>query len=262
MRALGWMRGGIAALVLTGIAPLAEATTGGPPPNAAAPHAAMAVLGLPREGLIDFAVSRNGSPIGHHRLTFTRAGDEVVVDVDIRLDVSLAFIPLYEYHHRNREVWRGGRLVRFETRTDDNGTDNAVVARGTTDGIRIEGSRFTGVAPGDLLPTSYWNAATIRAGTLINTQDGRLAKVSVADLGPDRVAVAGQIVDARHYRLSGDVNVDLWYDRNGLWVKTAFKAPGDGSLISYELVSPVTPAVPEDASATTAIRETADLPQP
>lgn len=211
---------------------------------------------VPQEGVIDFAVMRSGERIGHHRVTFTPRGDELIVDIDIRLDVSIAFINFYDYHHRNREVWRDGTLAGFESTTDDNGRPNQVEVRRDGSEVRVKGTAFSGGAPGDILPSSYWNPATIRAQSLINTQNGKLAKVTVADLGDDRIEAAGRQVEARHYRLSGDVNVDLWYDRNGIWVKTAFKAPGDDTLISYELMGVTTPpgVVP---TTTTATREDA-----
>jgi hypothetical protein len=217
---------------------------------------------VPREGIIDFAVDRNGTPIGHHRLTFTRQGADVVVDIDIKLDVSLAFIKVYDYHHRNREVWRDGKLVGLETQTDDDGSPFKVRAARQGDSIAIEGAKYKGPAPGDLLPTSYWNPKTISASELINTQDGSLAKVKVTDLGPETISAAGSKVEARRYRISGDIDVDLWYDRNGMWVKTSFKAPSDGSVISYELRSPVTPSVSPDPQSTSASRETVPVAQP
>ena len=50
----------------------------------------------------EFAVDRNGSPIGHHTLRFRRDGERLTVDIDILLEVKLAFITLYRYHHTNR----------------------------------------------------------------------------------------------------------------------------------------------------------------
>jgi hypothetical protein len=230
--------------------------------QAAGPDAKLWLASVPREGIIDFAVERDGTPIGHHRLTFTRQGADVVVDIDIKLEVSFAFIKVYDYHHRNREVWRDGKLVGFETQTDANGSPFKVRATREGDLIAIKGEKYQGPAPGDLLPTSYWNPKTISASELINTQDGRLAKAKVADLGIETIDAAGTRIDARHYRISGDLDLDLWYDRNGMWVKTSFKAPSDGSLISYELRSPVTPSVSADPSSTSASRDAAPVAQP
>ena len=230
----------------------------------AAPGVAERVLlaSVPQEGVIDFAVFRNGDRIGHHRVTFTPRGDELIVDIDIRLDVYVAFINFFAYHHRNREVWRAGELVSLDSTTDDNGKPNRVEVR--RDGpaeVRVNGTSFSGLLAGNTLPTSYWNPATITAKSLINSQNGKLAEVTVEDLGDDRIEAAGRQIEARHYRLSGDVNVDIWYDKNGIWVKTAFKAPGDDTLISYELMGVTTPGT-APATTTTATREDSGAAQP
>ena len=254
---LGWLGRVGFALCFLAIAPFCSAAQAvetvatRPAPIAAG---GLLLASVPQEGVIDFAVMRDGARIGHHRVTFTPRGDELIVDIDIRLDVSVAFISFYDYHHRNREVWRAGELLGFESTTDDNGRPNQVEVTRDGPGIRVKGTAFSGPAAGDMLPTSYWNPATIKAQSLINTQNGKLAQVTITDLGDDRIEAAGRQIEARHYRLSGDVHVDLWYDRNGIWVKTTFKAPGDDTLISYELMGVTTPAV-TTGSTTTATRE-------
>jgi len=261
---LGW-RGGAALAVFT----LASVSLGSvghalepiTPSSAPITSSSLLLASVPQEGVIDFAVMRDGARIGHHRVTFTPRGDELIVDIDIRLDVTIAFINFYDYHHRNREVWRAGELVGFESTTDDNGKPNQVeVARDGAD-VRVKGTAFNGLTAANILPTSYWNPATIRAQSLINTQNGKVAQVAIADLGDDRIEAAGRQIDARHYRISGDVHVDLWYDRNGMWVKTAFNAPGDDTLITYELMGVTTPGA-TSATTTTAVREGSGASQP
>ncbi len=261
---LGWLgRVALAICTLASASLTSPALAVEPMSTGAAPGVAGGVLlaSVPQEGVIDFAVMRDGARIGHHRVTFTPRGDELIVDIDIRLDVSVAFINFYAYHHRNREVWRAGELVGFESTTDDNGKPNQVEVTRDGASIRVKGTAFSGPAAGDMLPTSYWNPATIKAQSLINTQNGKLAQVTITDLGDDRILAAGREIEARHYRLSGDVHVDLWYDRNGIWVKTAFKAPGDDTLITYELMGVTTPAV-TSGSTTTATREDTGGAQP
>ena len=70
----------------------------------------------------EFAVSRDGAPIGQHRLRFSQDGPRTTAEIDIELQVKLAFITVYRYRHVNRELWEGGRLLSFASRTDDNGT--------------------------------------------------------------------------------------------------------------------------------------------
>ena len=76
---------------------------------------------IPPDGQISFAVLRDGSRMGSHSLAFRQEGDELHVEVDILLEVNLAFITLFRYRHRNHEVWVDGRLAAIETETDDDG---------------------------------------------------------------------------------------------------------------------------------------------
>ncbi|MEL3891177.1 DUF6134 family protein [Ferrovibrio sp. MS7] len=181
-----------------------------------------------------FRAIRKGEDIGHHNVTVTRRDGEARATVDISLIVrAFGFLPLYHYHHKSQELWRDGRLVNLESTTDDNGTQHYVKAFATADGVlQIEGSRFKGSAPADVMTTSYWNNAFPRHKLLLDTQSGRLLVVTVAEqpLQPEE----GVPPDARHYRLDGDLRLELWYDAARRWIKNRFRA-SDGSVIDYRL---------------------------
>jgi hypothetical protein len=57
----------------------------------------------------------------------------------------------------------------------------------------------------------------------------------VERLGVERIEAAGRTVIARHYRLQGDLNCELWYG-DQQWSKLRFAAR-DGSTIEYRLDS-------------------------
>ena len=86
---------------------------------------------------------------GTTRLRFSRDGERLTVDIDILLEVKLAFITLYRYRHTNRELWEAGRLLSFASRTDDNGTAHRVAARRAGEVILVESDQGRVEAPGD-----------------------------------------------------------------------------------------------------------------
>jgi hypothetical protein len=187
---------------------------------------------------ISFNVARAGAPMGSHKISFRRDGDDLMVEIAIDLEVRLAFIPVFRYTHRNSERWRDGRLVRLETTTDDDGVRHKVVAQATEQGLRVTDSAGRSyVAPADTIPTSYWNPQTVTRGELLNTQDGRMMPIRV-ESQRDSFASLGE---ADHYRLvmlndKDGTPIDVWYDKDSLtWVKLAFEARG--SKISYALAS-------------------------
>jgi hypothetical protein len=96
----------------------------------------------------------------------------------------------------------------------------------------VEGSkapRYT--APPRSLPGTHWNRAMLDA-PFINTEDGRLMHPTVTMVGEENVAVTGGTVEAQHFTLRGDADLDNFYDLTPSWVGLRFTAK-DGSDIRY-----------------------------
>ncbi len=182
---------------------------------------------------IAFEVLRNGSPIGSHTISFQQNEDELVVDIEIGLEVKFAFFTVFDYQHRNREVWRDGRLIAIDTQTDNNGERHEISGRAMGDGFLVNGKDEQILLPSDVIPTSYWNPATRAAQAMLNTQTGELIDVEVTPKYIQAVEMPWGESRGQLHRISGDLEVDLWYDPAGCLLKMSFKAPGDGSTIDY-----------------------------
>lgn len=185
-------------------------------------------------GDLRFQVFRDDSEIGHHALSFAQDGDRLTVDIDIALKVRFAFITAYAYEHRNREEWDGGRLLGFASRTNDNGTEHRVEARREGERLVIDGDAGRVTAPPGALPATYWHRRLLDQPAWVNTQTGRMIEGHVASRGRERLALMDQMVEAQRFRVTGDIELDLWY-AGERWVKLAFDGP-DGSRIDYRLV--------------------------
>lgn len=200
----------------------------------ALPWAALA--GMPASAeRYDFQVLRNGSPIGHHRVTVRSEGQRSEVEIDIELRVKAAgFLTLYRYLHQSREVWDGDRLVSLQSTTDNDGRQEYLNAQAVADGLQVDGSGYRGVLPAETMPTSYWRQDFLRRATIMDSQNGRRLDLAIRPQQSELASAARNDVPAQRYLLSGDVELTLWYGRDGRWVKTAFKAR-DGSQIEYLL---------------------------
>jgi hypothetical protein len=201
-------------------------------------------------GVMRFRVERGGSDIGTHEVRFTRTNaHHLKVAVDIDLKVSFGPFTLFSYTHRNRTVWSDGRILHLATRTDDDGDRHEVEAKRQDDGdLRVTTKADSRVAPGDILPTSYWIAATPDQRRLLNTQNGELAEVSVAALGTRDYPVPGGQVTATGYEMDGDVRTEVWYDPDGRWVGLSFDGKGEDvvyTLKRREGFLPTSPRLPE-----------------
>lgn len=180
---------------------------------------------VPQTRRLDFLVLRNGSDFGKHSVVFTENGDELQVDIDIELRYQLGFLTLFRYVHHNTEVWRGGRLVSLDTKTDDDGTPYRVSYRAEGDKAVVDTPANRHVVPVGLIPTSYWNIATVNQKNLLNTQTGEISKVEAMEMGPDTKPARGVPGDSRRYRMTGDLNLNLWYSQ-GVWAKIQFEIRG------------------------------------
>ncbi len=183
---------------------------------------------------LDFTVTRNGEPVGKHVIAFRRAEDGVAVDIKTNVAVKLAFITVYRFEHQGSELWRSDRLFSLQSTTNDDGTQHSlqVVANGGK--LQITGDGAQSAADTSIVPASLWNPALVGQSHLLNTLDGRLMSVSIADAGAKQVSVRGRPATARHYVVRGELERDLWYDANGTLVRVRFNGR-DGSDIVYEL---------------------------
>ncbi|MFZ4689621.1 MAG: DUF6134 family protein [Polymorphobacter sp.] len=200
---------------------------------AALPLPARAALPVPAGDRLAFDVMRKGSRLGTHVLTFERKGDNLVVRVAVELMVKAAFITLYRYSHRATERWVGDEVVALDSTTDDDGKKFTVTGRRENGALVVQGSQTPRyVAPANAHPATHWNRSQMD-GPWINTQDGKLLRPRVVQQGVEAIATvkSGQ-VRASRLVLSGDVDMNMWYDQQPTWSGLSFKGK-DGTEVRY-----------------------------
>ena len=185
---------------------------------------------------LDFTVIREGETIGTHTIKFARSDNQLEVDIKTDIKVSLAFITLYNFNHEGREVWQDGKLSKLVSQTDDDGTKHTLEVNGTTSALEINGDGIQSRADTTTIPASLWHPAFLQPGptTILNTLDGHLMPVNIAIVGEESVDVRSESVLAMHIVVTGELERELWFDRQGLLVKSRFKG-SDGSDIQYVL---------------------------
>ena len=202
--------------------------------SAASTCVARATRAQPEADRRAFRIVRNGSAIGTHVLTFARSGNGL--DIQIAVDIAIGFGPitLFRYTLRGLEQWRDGAVVHLDATTNDDDAPEQMRADRDARGLWVEGSKAARyLAPADALPATHWNMAELSA-PWINPQDGRLLHPAVRRVGEEAVTLPnGRIAPATHYALSGEANMDLWYDAARQWSALSFVAK-DGSMIRYE----------------------------
>ena len=177
----------------------------------------VSALTLPASGSLKFDVMRKGNDIGDHSFVFSGADPNFKVQIvtDIAVKLPIIRTTVYSFQHNSTEQWQGGEFNHVTSKTDDDGDPNQL--------------NTAGKGP---LPASLWNMDIVHSKKLMNTIDGHIMKVRVADLGMESVRTKRGSVNAHHYRISGDLERDLWYDGDGNLAQVVFKAD-DGSTITY-----------------------------
>lgn len=201
------------------------------------PFAASAgIEGVPQDGALNFTVLRDGSEIGEHKIAFSRSGDDLKVDIntDIKVTLPLIGIAVYRFEHEGHEVWRNGHLAALNSKTYDDGTDHKVDAAATGDALAVKSDIVDQTSAATIIPASLWNPALMRQSVLLNTLDGHEMAVQIENVGLESVEVKGAEKQANHIRVSGGLERDLWYTPEGSLVRVRFAAK-DGSQIEYVL---------------------------
>lgn len=177
--------------------------------------------------VIEFDVLRKGQPFGKHTVRFEKTADsQLVARTLVNLRAGLGPVTLYRYTLDASEIWKDGKLVGISGTVNDDGKRGSVSASRKGADLAVNGTAFRGNAPAGAVPASHWNYIQTKSNQLLSTEDGEVIDVSVTRKGRERVQAGGTMIEANRYRLDSDIDVDLWYDDAGRWVKLAFSARG------------------------------------
>lgn len=180
----------------------------------------------------EFEVRRNGTPIGSHRITFARRDGALIVNAEFHIAITFLGLTVYRYTYESEEVWRDGCLRSVEARIDDDGKRWSIAARGQGGALSVSGPEGRFVIDRAVFPTNHWNADVVRTNAVFNTLTGRLNRVTIERVATETVPSGTGPRRATHYRFSGELETEIWYDADGRWVKMRFKGT-DGTPIDY-----------------------------
>ncbi len=177
--------------------------------------------------VIRFNVLREGKPFGNHNVTFEKAADgTLVARTNVSLKAGLGPVTLFRYQLDATETWLDGKLVKVSGKLNDDGKRGTISATRKGNALEVDSTLFNGVAPTGIIPASHWNYAQTQATKLLSTGNGEVLDVKVVSKGRETIKAGNSTIEANRYFLDSDLDVDLWYDDEGRWVKLAFEARG------------------------------------
>jgi hypothetical protein len=188
----------------------------------------------------DFNVFVDGKRAGAAHMTIQKADDgTTTMSCDTDISVPVLFVT-YKYSYRGQEVWKNGRLQRFDSTCNDDGTRYVVSAAAEAKGIRFKVNNQERIVSHDVWLTSYWSRpdkkVVDKTIPLIDADTGRDLEATVVSVGPEEVTVSGQVQKLVHYKLTGKVQVDLWYDAADRLARQEFTEDGHKTLVELTTI--------------------------
>ena len=185
---------------------------------------------------IEFDIYRNKQNIGKHIFSFNKSNGQLEVESEINFEIKKFGIVIYKYHVKGIEVYKDAELVKFNSKTNQNGKKKYVNMKLQNGEYEIDGSSYQGKAPIDYLLGTWWNHSIIKSEAQISAVSGRIIKQKVTFLGKETIKIDNKIYKTLHFnfsstdkKLSKDkrLNTNVWYEEKTLnWVKASFEKKG------------------------------------
>ena len=186
---------------------------------------------------IEFDIYRNNKHIGEHIFSFAKSDEQISIESEINFIIKKFGIVLYKYHVKGKEVYKDGKLIKFNSRTDQNGKEKYVNLELENDEFIINGSSFKGKTPTNYLLGTWCNHSIVEAEAQISAVSGRIINQKVTFLGKETIKIGNKNYKTLHFNFSSTdkklkkdkkLNTDVWYEEKTLnWVKAAFKKTGN-----------------------------------
>ena len=186
---------------------------------------------------IEFDIYRNNKHIGKHIFSFKKNDEELSVESQIDFKIKKLGVVLYKYHVKGKEIYKDGKLIKFNSKTNQNGKEKYVNLSLENSKFIIDGSSHKGKVPTDYLLGTWWNHSIVEAPAQISAVSGRIINQEVTFLGKETIKIGEKSYQALHFNFSSTdkklakdkkLNTDVWYDEKTLnWIKATFKKKGN-----------------------------------
>lgn len=188
-----------------------------------------------------YGIYRKNKKIGEHTLHFTHtdtANSRLLVEIESKIVVTVLKVPVYRFNYRSTETWIGGQLQSVDAATNDNGKKHKVSAERIADDMEhmlLEDKNGNTTKAKVGFASNHWNSRVVSADKMFNTLTGKANEIVFQANGVVNIRLADNsksTIEATHYKITGQVNTDIWYDTSGRWVQLRFKGK-DGTAIEY-----------------------------
>ena len=186
---------------------------------------------------VEFDIFRNNKNIGKHIFSFRKSKNQLEIESEINFEIKKFGVVLYKYYVKGTEYYKDGKLIKFNSKTNQNGKKKYVNLKLENEELVIDGSSFKGNVPADYLLGTWWNHSIVESDAQISAVSGRIIKQKVTFLGKEILNIDGKTYNTLRFNFSSTdqkldkdkkLNTDVWYDEKTLnWIKASFEKKGN-----------------------------------
>lgn len=184
-----------------------------------------------------YSIYRKGKNIGLHSLQIKTTGNRVDVSANSSITVRVLKIPVFKFNYVSDEVWQDGQLLSVNATTTTNKDIETATLRNNGDSSVMTSNGTSKQVPLIGYATNHWNASAVEQSILFNTVKGLESNVTIEKISNQTLQIGEKTLSTTHYKYTGDLIVESWYDERNRWVKLAFLG-SDGSQITYIIDNP------------------------
>ena len=203
--------------------------------GASIPAAASACRLFPADLTDRYRAWQAGVEIGRQTITFTRETGRFIVEVEVGMRFVMPGVGAVDYRHECREIWDTGWLHALDSRTRIDARERYVEARRGRGSLLVKGSDVRSYQISTyVVPSNLWHRDSRLVDAFIDVESGNIRFVRPSYVGRERLEQAGAALEAHHYRMRGQLNLDAWYDSDCALVRWERPLAG-GDEVSFRL---------------------------
>lgn len=194
---------------------------------------------------IEFDIYRNNRNIGTHIFSFDKSNDKLAVESEIKFEIKKFGVVLYKYNVKGTEIYKDGKLIEFNSKTNQNGKSKYVNLKLIGKDFIVDGSSYKGKTKNEFLIGTWWNHSIVEAKAQISAVSGRIIHQKVTFIGKETITINGKNYKTLHFNFSSTdgslskdkkLNTDIWYEEETLnWVKASFNKKGKWEYVLKSL---------------------------
>ncbi len=193
--------------------------------------------------------------IGTFTNTVHDADGLVQMDSQLRVEIRVLGVAVFQQDADRSEVWRGNQLISFRSVSHKNGERLEVSGEATDKGFVVTSPSGKNLSTANVAPSDPWAIKGLGAAVVVSTESGAIENVEISGGGTSTVIVQGLPTPVHYFHVRTDTQKDkweVWLDEHGVPIK--FRSIESGTPIDFVLGGSAAPAASDpkyvDATST------------